>query len=106
MKRILTSCIVCVTLFSSFTGFSQNVEWSDLMKKKGYYPSFFYTGGKNFYSVVANGALSRSLGLKHYSDFMVDSEDNIEFKVDGKKSRYEGSCLVQKDMVVFMSGTK
>jgi hypothetical protein len=103
MKRILTSCIVCVALISSFTGFSQNVEWSDLMKKKGYYPSFFYTGGKNFYSVVANGALGRSLGLKHYSDFMVDSEDNIEFKVDGKKSRYEGTRMVGKDIVVFMS---
>ena len=103
MRFIKMSATTLVLLVTSFSGFSQSVEWSELMKKKGYYPEFFYTGGKNFYSTVANGALGRTLGIKHYTDFTVDGEDNVEFKVEGKKSRSEGTCLVGDDMVIFMS---
>ncbi len=103
MRFIKITALTLALFLSSFHGFSQQVEWSDLMKKNGYYPEFYYTGGKNFYSTVASGALARSFGIKHYSDFMVDAEENVEFKVEGKKSRNEGTCLVGDEMVVFMS---
>ena len=110
MKRAVL--VALSILLTSSSLIAQNIEWSDLTKKKGSYPVFYSEGGKNFYAVAFSSGigLRPSVMMMHYTYFIIDADEKISFQVNGRRSNYEGSILVNGQMLVFMSqedsGTK
>lgn len=102
MKK--TILIALTFLLGSTTLIAQNnVEWSELVKKKGSYPSFYTEGGKSFYAVAAGSGIGGSRMMLHYDDFLLNADEKMKFEVDGRRANYEGSILVKGQMLVFMS---
>lgn len=102
-NNLITRSIgLCMAFFLAFQSYSQEIEYSPLQKKNGYFPDFYSLGGKNFFCTSVTG-ISRNLLLKHYTDFTMDADVKVSLKVNKKMAAYEGECLINNKFYVFMS---
>ncbi len=99
MKKYL----ILIALATNITSFSQNVEWSPLVKSGGKNTTILPVSGKSFYTTMSNGTFSSSYSLKRFDDFTQSAIGKINQTVETGKGYLSYELINNGKYVAFIS---
>lgn len=100
MRLKLTFALLCLSL----NVFSQDIEWSELMKSGGRGTTILPLQGKDFYTTVySGGMLLGSLQLKKYDNFKEVAKEKIQTKTPDGTGSINNYIINKGKFVAFIS---
>lgn len=83
--------------------YSQEIEWSDLQKMEGRATDIYPISGNDFYTISYSGLLGGKKEMQYHDDFVVESNEKFEVKVDKSQAAYQYPKIIDKKLFVFLS---